>query len=357
RGAAETQHRVLFLGLVESTADEVGVFVGLEVRQAHDDLLRPEGRSPGAHPFDQLVHIEADRIAVAGDALLDTVLHFGRQAVEVQQRLGMYTDHAVDDEFQPCQAHTFVRQVGEIECAVGVADVHHDLERQLGHRIHAVGADIEVQTAGIDHTGVAFGTGHRDFLSVLQLAGGVATTHHRGNAQFTGDDRRVAGTAAAVGDDGAGALHHRFPVGIGHVGNQHVAGLDLVHLGYVPDDLDRPCPDTLTDRAAFNQDGALVLQQVTLHDVDVAAALNGLRAGLHDVQLAVITVLGPLDVHRAAVVFLDDHGLFGQADHFVVTQAEARALGHVHIHSLDRAPGSSFLAVDHLDGLAAEVAA
>src|SRR3546814_8875807 len=41
------------------------------------------------------------------------------------------------------------------------------------------------------------------------------------------DDGRVAGTSAAVGDDGRGALHDGFPVGVGHVGDQHVAGLDL----------------------------------------------------------------------------------------------------------------------------------
>ena len=38
-----------------------------------------------------------------------------------------------------------------------------------------------------------------------------AASHHGRNAQLTGDDGRVAGTPAAVGHDGAGALHHRFP--------------------------------------------------------------------------------------------------------------------------------------------------
>src|SRR5690606_24971193 len=107
-----------------------GIFVGLEVRQAHYDFLRPEGGRQGAHTLNQLVDIEADRVGVAGDALLDAVLDFRGQAVEVQQRLGMHTDHAVDDEFQTSQANTLVGQVGEVEGTVGVADVHHDLERQ-----------------------------------------------------------------------------------------------------------------------------------------------------------------------------------------------------------------------------------
>ncbi len=40
RGPAEAQHRVFFLGLEARAADQAGVFVGLEVRQA--------ARSPGA---------------------------------------------------------------------------------------------------------------------------------------------------------------------------------------------------------------------------------------------------------------------------------------------------------------------
>ena len=28
-----------------------------------------------------------------------------------------------------------------------------------------------------------------------------------------------------------GALHHRLPVRVGHVGDEHVAGLDAVHVG------------------------------------------------------------------------------------------------------------------------------
>src|SRR5690606_37290156 len=119
-------------------------------------------------------------------------------------------------------------------------------------------------------------TGNRDFLAVTQLTGGVAAADHGRNTQLTCDDRRVAGPPATVGHDGAGALHHRLPVGIGHVGYQYVAWLYLVHFGYVADHLDRTGADALTDGTTFDQDGALVLEQVALHDVDVAAALDGL---------------------------------------------------------------------------------
>ena len=43
RGAAEADHRVLFLRLELGAADEAGVLVGLEVAHADDDRLRIEG--------------------------------------------------------------------------------------------------------------------------------------------------------------------------------------------------------------------------------------------------------------------------------------------------------------------------
>src|SRR5690606_13412037 len=318
--------------------------------------LRPERRRQGADTLDQLVDIEAHRITVSGNALLDAVLDLCRQAIEVQQCLGMHADHAVDDEFQARQTHTLVGQVGEIESAVRVANVHHDLERQFGHGINAVGTHVELQTTVVDNAGIAFCARHGYDLTILEFAGGIAAAHYRRDTQLTSDDGCVTGAAAAVGDDGAGALHHRLPVWIGHVGDQYVAGLDLVHFRYVANHLDRARADALADGPPIDQDGTLVLQKITFHDVDIAAAFHGFRPSLDDIQLAVIPILGPFDVHRAAVVLLDDHRLTGQADHFLVAQAEARTLSGIHFDGLDRAASSSLFTVDHLDRLAAQIA-
>ncbi len=269
----------------------------------------------------------------------------------------MHADHAVDDELQARQADTGVGQLGEIERTIRVADVHHDLERQVGHGVDRVLLDVEAQLALEDEAGVAFGTGHGHTLAVFQHLGGIAATDHRRNAQLTSDDRRVAGTPATVGDDSARALHHRFPVRVGHVGDQHIARLDLVHFRYVVDHADLAGADTLANGAAFDQYGALLFQQVAFHDVGAGAALHRLGARLDDIQLAVVTVLGPFDVHRALVVLLDDHGLLGQLADLGIGQAEARALGAVHFDGLDRTAGLGFFAVDHLDRLAAQVAA
>ncbi len=268
----------------------------------------------------------------------------------------MHADHTVDDELQTRQTDTGIGQLGEIKGTVRVADVHHDFERQIRHRIDRVGLDIEAQLAFEDITGVALGAGNRDTLAILKGVRGVAAADHCRDAQLTGDDRRVAGTTATVGDDCAGALHDRLPVRVGHVRHQHVTGLDLVHLGHVLDDAYLARADALTDGTAFDQYLAGLLEQIAFHDVGRSTALHRFRARLDDVQLAVVTVLGPLDVHRALVVLLDNHRLFGQLGHFGIAQAETRAIGRLDVDHLDRTTGLGFFAVNHLDRLAAQIA-
>src|SRR5690606_26462388 len=242
---------------------------------------------------------------------------------------GMDADHAVNDEFQASQANTFVGQLGKGERAVRVTDVHHDLERQLRHGVNGVLADIEAQLTFEDQTGIAFGTGHSDALAIFQQIGSVAATDNCWDTQLAGDDRRVAGTAAAVGDDGAGALHYRLPVRIGHVRYQHVTRLDPVHFRNVTNDFHRAGTDTLTNGATFDQHGAFFLQQVALHDIGAAAAFDCFRTCLNDIQLTVVTVLGPFDVHRAAIVLFDDHRLASQVADLLVGKTEAHTLGLV----------------------------
>ncbi len=145
----------------------------------------------------------------------------------------------------------------------------------------------------------------------LQHVGRVAAADHRRNAQLARDDRRVAGAPAAVGDDRRGALHHRLPVRVGHVGDQHVARLDLVHLGGIV----RPrAPDRRRSSgrwrgpSASTVRGALELV-AQLGLACCGLALHRLGTRLQDVELAVAAVLAPLDVHRPAVVLFDDDGV------------------------------------------------
>ena len=179
----------------------------------------------------------------------------------------------------------------------------------IGDRRHLAAlhfGDLGLQQAVVDEAGVALGAAHGDQRAVLQQVGGVAAADHGRDAQFARDDGRVAGAPAAVGDDGAGALHHRLPVRVGHVGHQHVAGLHLVHLADVVHQAHRAGADLLADGAAFGQHGARALELVALLGLALLLALHRLGARLQDVELAVGAVLAPLDVHRAAVVLLDD---------------------------------------------------
>ena len=142
----------------------------------------------------------------------------------------MHPDHPVDDELQPRQADTGIGYAAEVERAVGIGHVHHDLQRRLGHAGKVVALHAEFEFIRIDMAGFALGTGHGDFAVVRNRGGRVAASHHRRNAEFTGNDGRVAGASAAVGDDGGSAFHDRFPVRVCHVGDQYIARLHFVHI-------------------------------------------------------------------------------------------------------------------------------
>ncbi len=225
RGAAKTEHRVLFLGLVARAADQLAVFVALEIRQPHDHRLGPERGGDGRHALGHLVHIERTRRGMAPRHGLDGLLQVGIDVGIVQDRLRVNADVVVDDELQPRQAHALVGQLAEVEGQLRIADVHRDLDRDLRHFAALHLGHLGFQQPVIDEAGVALRAAHRHQRALLQPLGRVAAADHRRNPEFPGDDRRVAGAPAPVGDDRAGALHHRFPVRIGHVGHQHVAGL------------------------------------------------------------------------------------------------------------------------------------
>ena len=264
-GPAEAQHRVLFFRLVALAADQVGVFVRLKVRQAHNHAFRIESGTQRRDPFGQTADVELFRRVVAFHHLADFVLQLRLLVVKLQQRTRVNADHTVDDKFQARQAYAFVRQAGEVERAVRVADVHHDLQRQVRHGIHAGALHAEVEDIGIHVAGIAFGTGDGHILSVLHALGSITAADNRRNPQLAGNDRRVAGTTAAVGNDSRRFLHDRFPVRVGHVGHQHVAWLNAVHLADVVDHLHRTGTDAVTDSTAFRHDFALGVQRVTLH--------------------------------------------------------------------------------------------
>ena len=131
--------------LVAVAAEEIRVFIRLEVRHAHDYFLRPERRGDHRHAFGNLGHVELHRRRIAGCPRRDRLLDFGRLGVEFEHRLGMHADIAGNDELQPRETDTFVGQPAESESELGIADVHHDLGRRRRHLVerNVDGLDLE----------------------------------------------------------------------------------------------------------------------------------------------------------------------------------------------------------------------
>ncbi len=103
-------------------ADQVGVLVGLEIRQADDDVLGVEAGGDPADALGQLVDEELALVVRVGrgfdvdvvDDLLDFVIVFGLlvQLFVVVQGQGVDADVGVDDEFLAGQADAVVGQLG-----------------------------------------------------------------------------------------------------------------------------------------------------------------------------------------------------------------------------------------------------
>src|SRR5690606_30944651 len=110
--------------------------------------------------------------------------------------------------------------------------------------------------------------------------------------------------------------------------------------------------DLLADGTAFADHLAARAEHEALDLRGLAARLHRLRARLHDEELAGVAVLGPLDVHRAAVVLLDGQRLAGQLVHVLVIDREAVAQLFRRVlvaHAL-----AGLVGIDHADLLGAQ---
>ena len=164
----------------------------------------------------------------------------------------------------------------------------------------------------------------------------------------------MTGATATVGDDRGGAFHDRLPVGVGHVGHEHVADNEIVHLIDRGQHLDRPGADLLPDCPPLGQDLGSALDHESLHRTRRAAGLHGLGPGLKDIELPVDAVLTPLDVHGTAVVLLDHERLPGQLLDLGVGEAQFLAVGRIDVHEFGGLADGTIFGVDHLRRLAAD---
>ena len=138
-------------------------------------------------------------------------------------------------------------------------------------------------------------------------------------------------------------------------GDEDVARLDAVHFGGAFNDAHGTRADLLADGAALAEQAALGLERVAkLHVGLVLLGLHRFGTGLKDVDLAVVAVLAPLDVHRTTVVLFNDAGEAGELDHVFVRDGELAAVFGRHVDRADRAARGLVGFELHLDELGAE---
>ena len=217
RSAAKSEHRIFLVGFISFATNQVCVFIGLEIRHAHDYGLRRECSGNNTDSLGQSFDKEADRVAVASHLLVDCFASGCIEVVVVQQCLGVHTNHAIYYEFQTCKTDTMVGNIREIECPIRITHIHHYLDWNFRQCVDVDLLLLEVEFALVNETLVAFGATDRDFLTVLNRFGGICTADYRWNTEFTGKNGSVAGAAAPICDNRRSAFHDRFPVRVGHV--------------------------------------------------------------------------------------------------------------------------------------------
>ena len=246
----------------------------------------------------------------------------------------MHADVVVNHEFETCQADTGIRQLTEVECQMRVTDVHHDLRANGWQFATQNFGYFGFQNAVVDFAFVAFGARYGDERTVFEHLGRITTAHHRRYAQLARNDRGVTGTATTVGNNGGCALHHRLPVRVGHVSDQDIARLYAFHFGRIHDNAHRARTNFLTDGTTGSQHGDVIgigFQSIALFGFTFGLAFHGFRTRLQDVDFAIATVFTPFDVHWAAVVLFDNHGIFGQLGDVFVRNGVAIARFERHI--------------------------
>ena len=167
---------------VLSSAEEVRIFVRLEVRHAHDHLFRRERGCYRSDALGDLGHIEFRRAVIAADSLADLCLEVRRLRIEIDQRLRMHAHVSVDDELEPRQPDAIVGQLAKLERQLRIADIQHDLGRRSGHLVQCDIDDFYLGQALVDVSGVTLGTRNGDPLLFSKNGRRIAATDHRRNA-------------------------------------------------------------------------------------------------------------------------------------------------------------------------------
>ena len=109
---------------------------------------------------------------------------------------------------------------------------------------------LKLELAVVDIALIAFSATNGDVAAVRNRFGRIPAANDSRNSKLARNNRRVTGSAAPVSYDCRRALHHRFPVRVRHVGNQHIARLNSIHFAHVANNFGFALADFLANAAA-----------------------------------------------------------------------------------------------------------
>jgi hypothetical protein len=163
-------------------------------------------------------------------------------------------------------------------------------------------------------------------LTVLQRRRGGTGAHERRQPELAADDCGMRRPAAVIRDDGRRELHDGHPIRVGDRRDEHAARHEPRDLRRALEHANGTYRDGLADGGAGQEPRAGAFQLVRFDLPGGAPRLHRLGSGLQHIELTRRPVLGPLHVHRLAVVTLDRNRPARERQHLVVAEDELGAL-------------------------------
>jgi len=155
--SAEAEHRIVLLGLETGTAEQTRVFIGLEIREAHDHGFRIERGGDGTDTFRESFDKKVRRLSVSAREALDRGASLGRHHLLGRyERHRMHADMLADDELHAGQAYPIVGQQRGLEGQIWVSQIDHDGRVRPFELAGGDALDLERQLTRVDATDVSF---------------------------------------------------------------------------------------------------------------------------------------------------------------------------------------------------------
>mmetsp|Transcript_12204 Transcript_12204/g.19330 ORF Transcript_12204/g.19330 Transcript_12204/m.19330 type:complete len:299 (+) Transcript_12204:971-1867(+) len=264
----------------------------------------------------------------------------------------MDPNNVVNHKLKTCQPNTRVRVLAILESTGRVGKVEHDLNRDIGKVFHILHLSLVLEISSVYHTRVPFSTNHCNLIVVFQFLGCVGGSNDRRNPKLTSDNSSMTRAAPTVGHDGSGLLHNGFPVWVGHIGDKNLSLLEVRHLINIRQNSNLSRSDLISNCASLRQLSAPLQKLELLLDTCFLARGHRLGSGLDDVELASISVFGPLDIDRKAVMLFNLDCHLSEVAHLFVGDRPATALSLISLDDFT----ATLLGVHHLDLLGAQCA-